>query len=559
VLLPSVLPARSGLRAATDIGDGVRLPRGSPPRWPAKLPRGPELWEPEKTRWTEQNSDGLFTCDLIQTYIKLTKGPLAGQTMRLRMWQGDAVCDMLRLDEHGMRVYWTYLLLLPRKNSKSLLGSGLAIDGLLDEPGAEVYSCAADKDQAKIVFGEVRKAIEASPDLDAKQGGLFKVYKDAIEYPGGQSVYKALSAEAFTKEGLNPSRVLFDELHAQPNWELWNVMNQGSDTREQPLIVAISTFGVMTDTTGQTSVCKAQHDYVEKIRTGEICDARYGARVYATNQHQRGFNHRDPKFWAASNPALGDFLHLDKMAAACRKMPEADYRTKRLNIWVNSMLPWLPDGAWDRLVDLDRVISDGDEVVLSFDGSYNNDSTALTVTACPKILDRAGVPLAVPLVAHIDVVQLWEKPAEGTPGFDPDWTVPILDVEDAIRAACRRWQVREIVVDPARFARSYQVLEAEGLPVVEYPQSPARMIPATQRFYEGVVNRAFTQSGDKRLQRHIGNAVLKMSSRGGQIAKATRNSVNKIDLAVTAIMGLDRACQLPERAPEVSFIAWDDL
>jgi phage terminase large subunit-like protein len=554
VLLPSVLPARSGLRAATDIGDGVRLPRGSPARWPAKLPRGPELWEPERTRWTDANTDGLLTCDLIQTYVKLTKGPLAGQPMRLRMWQGDLVCDMLRLDEHGMRIYWTYLVLLPRKNSKSLLGSGLAIDGLLDEPGAEVYSCAADKDQAKIVFGEVRKAVESSEDLDAKRGGLFKVYKDAIEYPAGGSVYRALSSEAFTKEGLNPSRVLFDELHAQPNWELWNVMNQGSDTREQPLIVAISTFGVMTDTTGQTSVCKAQHDYAEKIRTGEIVDARYGARIYATNQHQRGFNHRDPKFWAGANPALGDFLHLDKMMAACKKMPEADFKTKRQNIWVNSMLPWLPDGAWDRLIDAERVIADGDPVVLSFDGSYNNDSTGLTVVACPQTHDRAGVLLAEPLKPHIDVVRLWERPTD-----DPEWTVPILDVEDAIRAACTRWEVREIVVDPARFARSYQILEAEGLPVVEYPQSPARMIPATQRFYEGVTNQAFTQSGDPRLRRHIGNAVLKMSSRGGQVAKATKNSPNKIDLAVTAIMGLDRACQIPERKPEATFIPWDEL
>jgi phage terminase large subunit-like protein len=156
---------------------------------------------------------------------------------------------------------------------------------------------------------------------------------------------------------------------------------------------------------------------------------------------------------------------------------------------------------------------------------------------------------------HLDVVALWERPADA----DPDWTVPILEVEDEIRAACRRWTVREIVVDPARWARSYQVLEEEGLPVVEYPQSPARMVPATQRLYEGVMNRRFTHSGDPRLARHVGNAVTKATSRGRMIFKDAKASPNKIDLAVASIIALDRACTPPEAAPTPQFFSWADL
>src|SRR5205823_2427060 len=100
-------------------------------------------------------------------------------------------------------------------------------------------------------------------------------------------------------------------------------------------------------------------------------------------------------------------------------------------------------------------------------GSFNNDSTALVIVSTPV----GDTP------PHVDVIAAWEKPRDS----GNDWAVPIVDVEAEIRAACRRWQVREIVCDPYRWARTYQVLESEGLPVVEYPQSPARMVPATQR------------------------------------------------------------------------------
>jgi phage terminase large subunit-like protein len=538
------------------------------------LPRGPELWDPSKSAWNENNTDGIFTCELIESYLRLTKGVQRGQLVKLRMWQADTICDILRLEPGGrQRMYWTYLLLVPRKNSKSLLGAGLAIDGLLDEPGAEVYSCAADKDQAKLIFGEVKAAVEMSPELDAKQGGLFKVYRDAIEYPAAGSVYRALSSEAFTKEGLNPSRVLFDELHAQPNSELWDVMNQGSDTRAQPLIVAISTFGRKTQADGGDTICYQQYQYAKKIIKGEVDDPRYGARIYETNDRARGFRYLDQSAWEQANPAYGDFLDPEKMAAVSRKLSEADFKTKRLNVWVTKAEVWLPEGAWERVEDAEQTIPDGEEVVLAFDGSYNNDATGLIVV-------RPGEPLnwdpndpqhadldederdqlwaehnAGLRMPHVDVVQLWERPKDAP----PDWVVPILEVEDTIRAACRRWQVREIVCDPARWARSYQILEAEGLPVVDYPQSPKRMVPATQQFFEAVMNQRMTQSGDPRLARHIANAVTKATSGGRMIYKESKGSPRKIDLAVAAIMGLNRASRPPERKPEPQFWSWADL
>jgi hypothetical protein len=128
------------------------------------------------------------------------------------------------------------------------------------------------------------------------------------------------------------------------------------------------------------------------------------------------------------------------------------------------------------------------------------------------------------------VVALWESTGE-------DYRVPVADVEEEVRRACRRWQVREIVCDPFRWTRTMQALEAEGLPVVEFPQSPARMTPATTRLYEAIVNNAVTHSGDGRLARHVGNCVLRVDSRGSRLAKEHKHSTRRIDLAVAAVIG----------------------
>jgi phage terminase large subunit-like protein len=207
------------------------------------------------------------------------------------------------------------------------------------------------------------------------------------------------------------------------------------------------------------------------------------------------------------------------------KTREATFRRARLGQWVDQLDdPWLPPGLWDACTDATRSIADGTEVVLGFDGSFNGDCTAL-------------VAVWVDDTPHVEVVALWERPA----GTLDDWQVPIVEVEDTIRAACRRWQVREVACDPFRWARSYQVLEAEGLPVVEFPQSPSRMTPATTQLYEAVVNGTLTHSDDGQLARHVGNCVVRVDSRGTRLAKEHKHSTRRIDLAVAMVMAHARA------------------
>jgi phage terminase large subunit-like protein len=425
---------------------------------------------------------------------------------------------------------------MARKNGKSSLSAGLGLYALLsDYPGGpqgrDVYSCAGDKEQARIVFGTARRMIELEPELSE----IIKPYRDAIEVPATGSVYRVLSAEAFSKEGLNPTMVIFDEVHVQPNRELWDVMANAMGARPEPLMVGITTAGVRYDSNGRDSLCYTLYQYGQKIVNEEISDPTFFFAWWEPRNPDADW--REVETWREANPGIDDIVSVEDLQTTMLKTPEQEFRTKRCDQWVTSFQAWLPYGTWEKCA-VDRGIPDGASVVLGFDGSFSNDCTALV--AC-TIEERP----------HIQVVSLWENPQ------DDSWRVPVEDVEDAIRESCKRWQVQEIACDPARWARSFQILEAEGLPVLEFPQSPSRMGPATQTFYEGVVNQQLSHNGDPRITRHVANAVLKQDSRGLRIVKEHSHSRRKIDLAVAALMAYSRARWLngqDEPMPMIAFV-----
>lgn len=498
-----------------------------------------ESWPP---RWLTpvdaadlSQGDGDLFSDFGESVCRVTKDSVAapaGELLRFRGWQRELHRHILARRPDGRLKHRQALVGLARKNGKSADGAVLGLGGLVLGPqGGEVYSCAADKEQARIVHGTARRMVELDPELSQ----LLKLYRDAIEFPKTGSVYRVLSAEAFTKEGLNPHLVVFDEVHAQPNRELWDVMALAMGARREPLMIGITTAGVRTDSTGQDSLCYGLYQYGKRVASGEIDDPAFFMAWWEPKDP--GADHRLEETWLEANPGFDDLVSAEDFRSSVLRTPEAEFRTKRCNQWVATAHTWLPVGAWEACESDDEILP-GSEVVLGFDGSFSNDSTALVVVS---VGDKP----------HVDVVECWEKPAtEGN-----DWRVPIVEVEEAIRAACRKWQVREIVCDPFRWARTYQVLEDEGLPIVEFPQSPQRMVPATQRFYEAVLNQTLTHSPDQRLARHLTNCVLKVDQRGSRLAKESRNSPRKIDLAIAAVMALDRASQAVEQ-PQPFFGAW---
>lgn len=499
-------------------------PADWPPRWLTVVPEA-DL----------ERGDGDDYADFMESVCRITKdsiGGPSGQLLSLRDWQRQMLRHVLARRPDGKLRHTQALVGVARKNGKSALCAGIGLAGLVLGPqGGEVYSCAGDREQARIVFGTARRMVELDPELSE----LLKLYRDVIEFPKTGSVYRVLSAEAYTKEGLNPHLVLFDEVHVQPNREFWDVMALAMGARVERLMLGITTAGVRTDTSGSDSLCYGMYQYGKRVASGEVVDPSFFMAWWEPRDPDA--DHRDPATWREANPGYGEFVDPEDFASAVLRTPESEYRTKRCNQWVATAEAWLPVGAWAACAD-GSPIPDGTEVVLGFDGSFSNDSTAI-------------VAVTVGETPHVDVVACWEKPQ----GEGQDWRVPILDVEQTIRAACKRWQVREIACDPFRWARTYQVLEDEGLPVLEFPQSPQRMVPATQRFYEAVLNQTVSHSGDARLARHLDNCVLKVDQRGSRLAKDAKNSPRKIDLAVAAVMAFDRAAQ-PIEPEVVPMVAW---
>lgn len=447
-----------------------------------------------------------------------TRGELAGKLIPWRDWQIDT---LRRIVESRARIAYVQL---PRKNGKSALGSVVALFGLIadNEPGAEVYSVASSRDQARIVFDTARRMVEMHPAL-AKR---VKVYRNELVYPPLGARYKALAAEAGAHEGLNPSLVVFDEVHALGSRrELWDVMRLGMGTRRSPLLLAITTPGVMYGRDGRQSLAHELYEYSRRIAAGELEDPDFMAAVWEAAQ---GCDVEDEAEWGSANPALGDFLSMDDMRAAVKSTPENEFRTKRLGQWVASHTAWIPTGAWSAC-DVEAAPRPGAPIVLGFDGSKSRDATALigaTIDPEPALF----------------VVGVWERPRMAPLG----WQVPRAEVEATLAQAMETWDVREIVADPTLWVSELQAWSARGWPVVEYPQSPSRMVPATQRFYEAVTGGTMVHDGDPVLERHVAASIIRPN---GQIGKDHKDSPRKVDAAVAAIMAYERACQGAREAP----------
>ena len=483
----------------------------------------PALVTPTDLRFGSRGADAV---DFINTFVTLTKDSVAGsagEPIRLRPWQEQLLDEMFVLDENGLFSRRTCYFGLARKNGKSALMTGLGLWFLFNgDDGGEVYSCAAEKEQARITFGDARKIIEREPEL----ASMCNIYRDVIEVPSTGSIWRVLSAEAYSKEGLNASAVLFDEVHALPNRELWDVMQLSMASRRQPMMLATTTCGVKSDSTGHDSTAYQLYQYGEKVASGEIVDPSF---YMAWWQAPADSDHRLEETWMQANPGYGDLNSKADFESMVKRTPEAEFRTKRCNQWVSSQNAWLPSGLWNTLrADVD-VSLDAD-VVLGVDGSFSGDATVIVAVTIPKSKEEKP---------HVFLVKAWEK----QPTDQDDWRVDTLDVERTIMDFCQKYRnTREIAFDPFRWQRTMAVLMESGLPVVEWPStSVRRMIPATQKVFDAVTEGTLTHDGNPVLARHLDNCMLKIDNMGARIVKESRASSRRIDAAVAFVIAYDRA------------------
>jgi phage terminase large subunit-like protein len=459
----------------------------------------------------------------------------AGNALRLRDWQKELLRQLYARDESGGYVARTALIGMPRKSGKSAVASSaIALYSLLAEgvQGAEVIVAAAEKEQARIVFGEAKRMVEQS-ELSRE----VQIYRDSIYVPASQSVLRVVSAEAYSKEGYNPSRVILDELHAHRDRALYDVFSLAMGNRGGlAQMVAVTTAGLRNDVTGGESVAYQLYQYGKKVASGEVVDPSFFMAWWEAPERLK---HDDPEAWKISNPGFDDLVSERDFASAVLTTPEAEFRTKRLNQWVNVKQAWLPPGAWENLAEDDVRLEPGDEYVLGFDGSWKNDCTAVVAVIKPRHEND---------VYRVFRVASWEKDFQI---HDDSWVVDkqlvVSVVNDFVRdnPGCV-----ELVADLSYWQDEAFQWSQNGLPLVEYPQTLNRLVPATAKLFEGIMAGKIRHDGDGAMQRHLDNCILKMHNGGSRLTKDYRNPRLKIDLAIALLMAYDRASGKLEPTPQ---------
>lgn len=473
------------------------------------------------------NGKGELAIEFVEAFGIITKDSIAGNAgtpLVLRDWQKELIRHLYAGDGNGNFKHQINLVGLPRKQGKSALASTLAVfDTFFGPKGGEVYSAAAEKEQARIVFSSAKKLIEAHEELSS----MAKVYRDAIEIPATGSVYRVLSAEAYSKEGLNSSSIWIDELHAHPDRTLYDVLALSMGARgKKAHLTAITTAGRKSDSTGNDSIAYTLYQTGQKIANGELEPSMFMAWWEAPKEA----DYKDPKTWELSSPGYGDICSAEDYATAVQLTPEAEFKTKRLNIWTNTKAAWLPAGAWKEIEEPFELLP-SDEYILGFDGSWSNDSTALVAVILPRHEDDVFRAFRV---AH------WEKDFAIN---DDSWIVDKKEVSKAVMDFFdQNKNCRELVADPTYWEDEMWQWQDYGIPVVEYKNTLNRTVPATSKLYEAIVNKKLRHDGDAALARHLDNCILKIDSqRGARITKDYRNPKLKIDLAIALLMAFDRA------------------
>jgi phage terminase large subunit-like protein len=315
--------------------------------------------------------------------LKHTKGVWRGVPFDLLPWQDKIVRDIFgTVKEDGYRQYNTAYVEIPKKNGKSELAAAIALyltcgDG---EWGAEVYGCAADRQQASIVFDVAVEMVDQCPALRKRIKPILS--QKRLVYMPTASFYQVLSAEAYTKHGLNVHGVIFDELHAQPNRELFDVMTMGSgDARKQPLFFLITTAG-----TDRHSICYEVHQKANDILRGKRVDPTFYPAIYGIAEDD---DWTDEKVWYKANPSLDHTIEIEKVRAAFQSAKENPaeenlFRQLRLNQWVKQSIRWMPMHHWDACsfdVDLEKL--KGRECYGGLDLSSSIDITAFVLVFPP--------------------------------------------------------------------------------------------------------------------------------------------------------------------------------
>lgn len=507
-----------------------------------------------------------YVTEFFPALLQHSKGQWAGRPFELLDWQRDQLVQPLFgwLRPDGTRRYRKALIFVPKKNGKSTLAAGVGLYLLVGdgEQGAEVYSAAADRDQASIVHGEAIRMVDASASLSL----VLKVNRStrAITHPESNSLYKALSSAAAGKEGLNANGLIIDELHIWHGRELWDALRYAGRARRQPLLFAITTAG-----DDLTSVCYEQYAYAKGILDGSIVDDRTFALVYeAPPAAVEGDGIFDRKIWHQANPSLSvtipvaDFAK-DVEEAVQTPTSRSSFLRYSFNVWATAEHPWLDMGAWiacrEEFTPAELL---GQRCGAGLDLAKITDTAAFCLVfpdeddpALFRILPWFWLPsetaekrkdiVPYPTWAQMGLITLTE-------GDVCDYDA----IRQHIGAASRKYRIWELAFDPWNAESLTQDLERQfGIKRHEFRQTINRYAHPTAEFERLIKARSLSNNGHLILQWQAGHVRVKTDVAGNiRPVKQKHGDHRTIDGIVAAIMGLDRALAMPRTAKGSLFV-----
>ena len=494
-----------------------------------------ERWKGKSAPYRFDEAAADFVCGFIECLPHI-KGEWArqGRTIDLEPWQCFILCTVFgwkRAD--GTRRFRTAYTEVARKNAKSTLSSGVGLYMLVGdgEPGAEVYSGATTRDQARIVWDDARRMAQKTATF--RELGI-KTHAHAITNDDGGS-FKALSAEAKNLDGLNIHCAIIDELHAHRTREVWEVLETGTGARAQPLLWAITTAG-----SDRSGICYEQRGYVLKILNRAVEDETYFGIVYSLDD---GDDWADERNWGKANPNLGVSAKLDDLQRKAKKAlqqtaAQPGFLTKHLDQWVNADQAWMDMRKWDACGDPTLDIQDfrGEPCWLGVDLASKTDIAALTALFARdgkrQLFRWCWVP---------------EETVEGSTNSQyPGWaiegrlrttdgaTTDLDAIADQIRDLSKEFDLRSVAFDPWQALKTMQELQAEGIPVVEYRNTIGNLSEPMKQFEADVLDGKIVHEGCPLVAWQVSNVVCHLDQKDNVMPRKER-AENKIDWPVSAI------------------------
>lgn len=476
-----------------------------------------------------------------------TKGKWAGTPFWLLPWQEQLIRDIFGIVKpDGNRQFRTAFVEICKKVGKSELAAAVALYLLYadNEPSAEVYGAAADRQQASIVFDVAKQMVEMSPAL-MKRSKLMGATKRIVNYSNA-GYYQVLSAEVGGKHGFSVSGLVFDEIHTQPNRQLYDVLTKGSsDARQNPLHFIITTAG-----NDRHSIAYELHTKAVDILEGRRVDPTFYPVVYGLKDDE---DWEDEANWYKVNPSLGYTVDIERLRDAYREAKqnpadEITFKWLRCNMWVSSTVAWIPDAIYMRgnePIDMDALA--GRDCYAGLDLSSTGDITALELIFPPRDEEEKYVLLpyfwipeeTIPRRVKANSVpyDIWEK--QGYIMSTEGNVIHYDFIEKFIMDLSEKYHILEIAVDRWNATQMIQNLEGEGFTIVPFGQGFSSMSAPTKEFYRLLMEGRIIHGGNPVLRWMAGNVVIDTDP-AGNIKVTKAKSKEKIDGIVAAIMALDR-------------------